>query len=440
MKAPSPRVGIEAVAGRLGAGRALSSVTHKVFPTHRSFLWGELALYSFVVLLVTGVYLTFFFEASQEVTTYTGSYEPLNGREVSLAYDSVMRTQFDTRAGALIRQTHHWAAITFVAAIVLHLARIYFTGAFRKPREINWLVGSGLLVLALGAGFTGYSLPDDLLSGTGLRIANGIILSIPVIGEWLADMIFGGEWPGAGIIGRLYPVHIMLIPALIIGLLSVHLAIVWRQKHTQFPGEGRTEHNVVGQRVWPGFAMKSIGLLFLTAAVITAMGAVFTVNAVWLYGPYEPAAATSFAQPDWYIGFLEGTVRLFPNWEPHIGGHMLPNPFYAAVLLPGIIFTTLFMVPFIERRVTGDRAEHHLLDRPRDAPVRTSLGVAALSLMALLFVGGAQDIVAETSGIPVGRVTTILQISLLVVPAISGWTTWRICKALTGVPESSPQR
>ena len=232
----------------------------------------------------------------------------------------------------------------------------------------------------------------------------------------------------------------MLIPALISCLLSVHLAIVWRQKHTQFPGEGRTEHNVVGQRVWPGFAMKSIGLLFLTAAVITAMGAVFTVNAVWLYGPYEPAAATSFAQPDWYIGFLEGTVRLFPNWEPHIGGHMLPNPFYAAVLLPGIIFTTLFMVPFIERRVTGDRAEHHLLDRPRDAPVRTSLGVAALSLMALLFVGGAQDIVAETSGIPVGRVTTILQISLLVVPAISGWTTWRICKALTGVPESSPQR
>lgn len=426
---------VDSVTSRTGSGSWVTTNLRKVFPNHFSFLWGELALYSFVVLVLTGTYLTFFFEGSQQSLIYDGSYDALRGQEVSAAFDSVMRISFDTKGGLLIRQMHHWAALVFVGSIALHLARVYFTGAFRRPRDINWYVGFGLLLLALGGGFTGYSLPDDLLSGTGLRITYSIILALPLVGERLVYLIFGGEWPGTDIIGRLYPVHIMIIPGLIIALLGVHLALVWHQKHTQFGGPGRTQRNVVGERVWPAFAMKSTGLFFLTAGVITAMGAFFDINAVWLYGPYNTAEATSFAQPDWYIGFLEGSVRLLPPWEIRVGGYMINNLVFSAVLIPGIIFAGLMMVPMIERRLTGDDRDHHLLDRPRDAPNRTAIGAASITAVAILFLGGAQDVVADTLDLSVGRVTTILQVLFLIAPPIVLYVTRRSCVALQGRPK-----
>jgi ubiquinol-cytochrome c reductase cytochrome b subunit len=429
---------VDSLTDRTGGGSWLTTNLRKVFPTHFSFLWGELALYSFVVLVVTGVYLTLFFEGSQEAVVYDGSYEPLQGQDVSAAYESVMRLSFDVKGGLLIRQMHHWAALLFVGAIALHLARVYFTGAFRRPRDINWTFGLVLLVLALAAGLTGYSLADDLLSGTGLRIMNGIVLAIPFVGERLSYLIFGGEWPGTDIIGRLYPVHILLIPGLIIGVLSVHLGLVWHQKHTQFRGPGRTEGNVVGERVWPGFAMKSIGLFFMVAAVITAMGAIFEINPVWLYGPYDAAAATSLSQPDWYIGFLEGSLRLMPPWETRIDRFVINNLVYSALLVPGVIFAGLFAVPYLERRLTGDTGDHHLLDRPRDAPNRTAIGVAAITFVAILFLGGAQDVVAGTLHVSVGHVTSVLQISLLVAPPIAFYVTRQVCVALRDRP--GPER
>ncbi len=425
---------VDSITSRTGGGSWLNQNLRKVFPSHFSFLWGELALYSFVVLLATGVYLTLFFEGSQQELIYTGSYEPLQGQHVSAAYDSVMRISFETKGGLLIRQMHHWAALIFVGAIAIHLARVYFTGAFRRPRDLNWYVGLVLLLLALAGGFTGYSLPDDLLSATGLRITYSIILALPFIGERLTYLIFGGEWPGTDIIGRLYPVHILIIPLTIIALLSVHLALVWHQKHTQFKGPGRTERNVVGERVWPAFAMKSIGLLFLVAGVIAAMGALFDINAVWLYGPYNAADATSYSQPDWYIGFLEGSVRLFPPWEIRIGRYMINNLVFSAVLIPGLIFVGLFAVPWLERKFTGDRRDHHLLDRPRDAPDRTAVGVASTFFVTVLFLAGAQDVIANTLQMSVGRVTTVLQIVLLVGTPLSWYLTRRACIALRDRP------
>jgi len=425
---------IDSVTDRLGADSLTGKVLRKVFPNHFSFLWGEVALYCFVVLLITGTYLTFFFEGSQQRLVYHGSYRPLEGAEVSAAYESVMRISYDVKGGLLIRQMHHWAALVFIGAIALHMARIFFTGAFRRPREINWVVGVLLLILALAAGFTGYSLPDDLLSGSGLRITQAIILAIPFVGERLTYLIFGGEWPGTDIIGRLYPVHILLIPAAIVALLGVHLALVWRQKHTQFRGPGRTERNVIGLRVWPGFAIKSIGLMFLVAGVITAMGALFHVNAIWLYGPYDVGAATSYSQPDWYIGFLEGSLRLMPPWEIRIGDFMINNLVFSAVLVPGVIFSGLIVVPWIERHFTKDDREHHLLDRPRDAPHRTAAGVASTAFVAVLFVGGAQDIIATTLRVSIGHVTTVLQITAVVLPPIAYFATYRICRALQTRP------
>jgi ubiquinol-cytochrome c reductase cytochrome b subunit len=429
---------VTSVTGRVGGGSLVSKVLHKVFPNHFSFLWGEVALYSFVVLVVTGTYLTFFFEGSQQELIYEGSYEPLRGVEVSAAFDSVMRISFDVKGGLLIRQTHHWAALVFVGALALHMGRVFFTGAFRRPRELNWVVGVLLLVLGLAAGLTGYSLPDDLLSGTGLRIIYSVILAIPFVGERLVYLIFGGEWPGTDIIGRLYPVHILLIPALIVGLVALHLALVWRQKHTQFRGPGRTEHNVVGERVWPSFAMKSTGLLLLIGGVVTAMGALFHVNAVWLYGPYDPGAATSFSQPDWYIGFLEGSLRLFPPWETRVFGHMINNLVYSGLLIPGVIFGALFVVPWVERHFTGDNAEHHLLDRPRDAPGRTAAGAAAITFVAVLFLGGSQDVIAGTFNISIETVTTILQVAAVIGPPIAWYVTWHVCRSLARRP--GPER
>ncbi|MGB3734129.1 MAG: ubiquinol-cytochrome c reductase cytochrome b subunit [Ilumatobacter sp.] len=429
---------VDSVTGRTGGNSFVTKSLRKVFPSHFSFLWGELALYSFIVLLVTGTYLTLFYQGSQEVRTYTGSYEALQGQEVSAAFDSVMRISHDVKGGLLIRQMHHWSALLFMGAIALHMARVFFTGAFRRPRDLNWTIGLTLLVLSLAAGFTGYSLPDDLLSGTGLRITNGIILAIPFVGERLAYLVFGGEWPGTDIIGRLYPVHILLIPAAIVGLLTVHLGLVWHQKHTQFRGPGRTESNVVGERVWPSFAMKSIGLLFLTAGVLTAMGAIFEINPVWLYGPYDTAAATSLAQPDWYIGFLEGSVRLVPPWEIRIGGYVVNTLVFSGILIPSIIFGGLYLTPTLERRLTRDTDDHHLLDRPRDAPNRTAIGAASITFVAILFLGGAQDVVARTIDISVGHVTSVLQFGLLLAPPIAFVVTRWVCVSLRDRP--GPER
>ena len=427
----------DGVLDRTGAAPGVNKALRKVFPTHFSFLWGEIALYSFVVLVLTGIYLTLFFHGSQEVITYAGSYAPLRGHRMSAAYGSVLDISFDVKAGRLIRQMHHWAALVFVGAIAMHLARVYFTGAFRKPREINWVVGLVLLLLALAAGFTGYSLPDDLLSGTGLRITYSIILAVPFAGERLVYLLFGGEWPGTDIVGRLYPVHILLIPALIVGLLGAHLGLVWRQKHTQFRGPGRTEHNVVGERVWPAFAMKSIGLLFCVASACAAMGALFEVNAIWLYGPYDTGAATSYSQPDWYIGFLEGSLRLFPPWETRIGRFTINNVVYSGMVIPGVIFGALFLVPWIERRLTGDVDEHHLLDRPRDAPGRTAFGAASICAVAVLFLGGSQDVIADTLDLSIGHVTSILQVGFLVLPPLTYADDAADC-AGTSVTGSSP--
>ncbi|MDH5225704.1 MAG: cytochrome b, partial [Actinomycetota bacterium] len=257
----------------------------KVFPDHWSFMLGELALYSFVMLLLTGTFLSLFFVASPAETVYRGPYAPMQGSEVSLAYESVLRISFEVRAGLVMRQTHHWAALVFVASMTAHLVRVFFTGAFRKPRELSWIIGVTLLVAGIGGGFTGYSLPDDLLSGTGLRIIYSAVLSIPVVGTWLAYLFFGGEFPSAELIPRLFVMHILLIPALITGLLSAHLALVWHQTHTQFRPKGTPESSVTGTPVWPKFALKSVGLAFITFAVLAALGGLFQINPVWLYGP-----------------------------------------------------------------------------------------------------------------------------------------------------------
>ena len=411
---------------RLGASSFARSALNKVFPDHWSFMLGEIAMYCFVILVLTGTYLAFFFSTSTHEVIYRGSYTPLRGARMSEAYASVLRISFEVRAGMVMRQMHHWAANVFVASIVAHLIRIFFTGAFRRPREINWIVGVTLLLLAMVNGFSGYSMPDDLLSGTGLRIAYSIALSIPFIGTWLAFLAFGGEFPAEDIVRRLFLTHVFIVPALIAVLLSVHLAVIWRQKHTQFPGKGRTESNVVGSQLWPTYTAKSIGLFFIIAAVLAALGGLVQINPIWLYGPFKAAAVTSPAQPDWYMGWLEGALRLFPNWEYRGFGHAVANPFFPAVLLPGVTFLVLYLWPFLEARFTGDHQPHHLLDRPSDHPVRTAIGAGAFSFYALLFFAASNDLIALMFHASVGAITWTFRILVLTVPPIVGVAVWRV--------------
>jgi ubiquinol-cytochrome c reductase cytochrome b subunit len=434
---------VDGVDERLDATSFIRHNLRKVFPDHWSFMLGELALYSFALLLLTGTFLSLFFVASPATTVYQGPYEPLQGRDVSLAYESVLRLSFEVRAGLVMRQTHHWAALVFVASMTAHLVRVFFTGAFRKPRELSWLIGVSLLVAGIGAGFTGYSLPDDLLSGTGLRIIYSAVLSIPVIGTWLAYLFFGGEFPSSELIPRLFVMHILLIPAVITGLLSAHLALVWHQTHTQFRPKGTPETTVTGTPVWPKFALKSIGLAFMTFAVLAGLGGLVQINPVWLYGPFVPYSAPSPAQPDFYAGWLEGILRLWPNWEFQLFGHTIGELFLPAVVVPGIIFTALALWPFIETRARRDTAVHHDAQRPREAPVRSGIGAAGIAFFVLLMLAGSNDVLAKYLQVEVDTLNAVLKVLLFVVPAVTGLITWWICRdlALRGAaPIARPTR
>ncbi|AZM90889.1 ubiquinol-cytochrome c reductase cytochrome b subunit [Streptomyces sp. W1SF4] len=416
---------------RLPLAELTRGALRKVFPDHWSFLLGELALYSFAVLLLTGVYLSLFFDPSMRETPYQGSYEPLHGVLMSQAYLSTLRISFDVRGGLLIRQIHHWAAIVFLAAIGAHMLRVFLTGAFRRPRELNWVIGVTLFLLAMLEGFAGYSLPDDLLSGTGLRIAQGVMLSVPVIGTYLSCFAFGGEFPGQDIVPRLYPVHVLLVPGLLLGLVTVHLLLVFHLKHTHWAGPGRTARNVVGLPFFPQYLAKSGGLFFAVFGVLAALAAVAQVNPIWVYGPYRADLVSDGSQPDWYIGFLEGALRLMPGVETRLWGHTISwNPLVTAVLMPGLLFTVLYAYPFFERWITGDTGERHLCDRPRDRPVRTALGAAALSWYAVLLLAGAQDILAFLFALPLPPLTWTLRAALFAVPAAVFWLTRRLCLAL----------
>ncbi|MDX1659877.1 MAG: ubiquinol-cytochrome c reductase cytochrome b subunit [Nitriliruptorales bacterium] len=416
---------------RVRGGEYAKKGMSKVFPEHWSFLLGEIALYSFVILIATGIFLALFFKADWSDTTYQGSYAPLHGVEVSKSYDSTISLIFDVPAGALIRQIHHWAALVFLAAIVVHLLRIFFTGAFKRPRELNWIIGVTLLVLAIVEGFAGYSLPDDLLSGVGIRIGYSIAQSIPVVGSWLAFLVFGGEFPADEFVSRLYIGHVFVVPLIMMGLIGIHLFLVVRQKHTQFPGPGRTNDNVVGERLWPTYTAKSVGLFFLIAGVLAGMGGLFQINPIWLYGPYHPDTVTTFAQPDWYMGWVEGALRLMPSFRVEAFGYEIPNVFFSGVLVPGVTFGLMYLYPFIEQRLTGaDRREHHLLDRPREHPWRTSLGVAILAYHAVLLAAGAQDILAEMTGASINLIIRTLQVLVFVLPIVAWVVTFLLCNQL----------
>jgi ubiquinol-cytochrome c reductase cytochrome b subunit len=418
---------------RAGAAPFVRKALRYVFPDHWSFLLGEVALYAFIVLVATGIYLTFFFKPSLATTTYHGPYQPLQGVSMSEAYRSVVDLSLDRKAGLLIRQTHHWAADVFVVAIILHLLRIFFTGAFRKPRELTYYVGLTMLMLALLEGFLGYSLGDDLLSGMGLAIAYSVVLSLPFLGGNLALLLWGAPFPGdASFWPRMYIAHVLVIPILIGGLIALHIALIVARHHTQFREGSRTsERTVVGLPTVPAYAPRSIGLAFAVAAVLVLLGGLVQINPIWQWGPYETALATNGAQPDWYLGWLIGALRLMPGFDVTIGDYtLIPNPFWGGVLFPVAVFAFLFAWPSIERRITRDHLQHNLLDRPRDAPLRTAIGVAVFTFVATVFFAGAADRAFVQFGVPYETQIWIYRGLAVVLPVVGYFVTARVCREL----------
>jgi ubiquinol-cytochrome c reductase cytochrome b subunit len=416
---------------RLGLAALGKKQLRKVFPDHWSFMLGEIALWSFVVLLLTGVFLTFWFKPSMAEVEYFGSYAQLRGLHMSEAYATTLDLSFDVRGGLLMRQMHHWSALLFIAAMMAHMLRVLFTGAYRKPRELNYVIGSLLLILGIVEGFAGYSLPDDLLSGTGLRIAEGLILSIPVVGSYISFFMFGGEFPGDDLISRLYTVHVLLIPGLILALITAHMLLLVYHKHTQFPGPGRTNQNVVGYPLLPVYMAKAGGFFFVVFGVTALMGALFQINPIWKYGPYNPAEVTAGSQPDWYMGIAEGLLRIMPGWETELFGYTISwNVLIPGVVMPGVLFTVVVAYPFIEQWITGDKRDHHLLERPRNAPTRTAIIVTLMTIYGLLWIAGGNDIIADLFDLDLNAITIFMRVMVFVGPVIAFIVTKRICLAL----------
>jgi ubiquinol-cytochrome c reductase cytochrome b subunit len=417
---------------RSGTAPLLRKALRYVFPDHWSFLLGEVALYSFVILVLTGIYLTLFFEPSLATVQYHGSYLPLRGREMSEAYRSTVNLSLNVKAGLLIRQTHHWAADVFVAAIVLHLLRIFFTGAFRKPRDLTYYLGVSMLGLALLEGYLGYSLVDDLLSGMGLAIGYAVLMSVPFVGANLAQLFWNGPFPGGhDFESRMYMAHILLLPVLLGGLIVLHLTLVAARHHTQFVEGRATEKRVLGIPTFPGYAPRTLGLAFAVAAVLFLMGGLIQINPIWQWGPYHVADATNGAQPDWYLGWLIGALRLVPSFDVTIGHYTLvPNPFWGGAAFPTLVFGVLFLWPWLERRVTGDQAFHNLLDRPRDAPWRTAVGVAFFTWIFVVFLAGAADRMFLLFGLSYRAQVWAFRVLVWVLPAVALLVTKRICDEL----------
>ncbi len=417
---------------RTGLAKPVRYLMRKVFPDHWSFMLGEVAMYSMVIALITGVILTLWFIPSAGHITYDGSYVPMQGIGMSEAYASTIDISFEITGGLLIRQIHHWSALFFVAAVGLHMARVFFTGAFRKPREMNWVIGTVLLLLACIEGFAGYSLPDDLLSGTGLRVTEGFVQSTPILGPYVSYAMFGGAFPGELIIPRLYMAHILLVPAIIIGLFTAHLILVMVHKHTQYPGPGKTNDNVVGFPVMPVYAAKAGGFFFVVFGIIALISGIVAINPVWNYGPYDPSPVTADSQPDWYMWFADGALRLLPGWlEFYIFGYPISlNLALGSILLLPTVFTIAGAYPFFEAWITKDKREHHLLQRPRNAPVRTGIGAAAITLWLIMSIAATNDVIAVKAGMSINDITMFLQVMFFLGPILVFILTKRICMGL----------
>ncbi len=414
---------------RTRLGRLRRRLEARAVPVHWTFLLGTVSAACLAVLVVTGVYLLLYYDPSNDRIIYHGSYAPLRGVEMSRAYASTLRISFDLRAGLLMRQAHHWAALTLLASLMLQMLSAFFTGGFRRPRRWVWVLLGVIFVLALAAGWSGYGLPDDTLAGTGQRIVEGITIGFPFVGRLLTGWLFGGEFPSR-ILTHLYWLHVLLVPLALGLVIAVRMRLAAQHEPAQFAGPGRTEDNVVGLP-WIGAAVRAAGLFFATVGLLFGLAGTLTVAPVWLNGPASPSDASAGGQPDWYTSFLDGALRLVPShWEVTGPGGTWPLAVLVPMVVVGLFLAVIVAYPFIEERITGDRRDHNLLDRPRDAPHRTALGVAGLVFYGTLWAAAGSDVIATHLHVSFETQVDILRVALVAGPVLAYAVTRGVCLGL----------
>lgn len=406
------------------------TAVRKVFPHHWSFLLGEVALFSFVLLVASGVFLAMFYAPSVDPVTYTGSSALYQDQELPAAFASIVRTSHDVPGGIFVRRVHRGAAYLLVAGIAAHLLRIVLTGAFRRPREANYLVGVALLAVTLGLAGTGQSLPYDVVEGAALRIAYSLLLAIPFVGEQVAFWVFGGDFFGDAI-PRLFVLHILILPGIFVSLLTVHLFLVVRQRHTQFPrADVDGQRLVAGTPAWPSQFATSVALLLAMSSALAAFSVLVPWSDVSLHGPAQAGYVVNAAHPDVWLLWIEGALVLYPPWEWYPApGVIISGPFLAGVVLPCALFAALAAYPLIDRRIAPVHGDVHVLQHPTDVPLRAGLVVGLASLLIVLTLGGMSDLVARALEIPVERVIVFFRAAVFVVPVAAGAATVRLYRS-----------
>ncbi|MBX0293337.1 cytochrome b [Haloarcula nitratireducens] len=403
----------------------------KAFPAEDSFLLGEVALFSFAVLVLTGTFLGFFFEPSTTAVEYEGSVAQFQGEELPAAFASVLNITYDVPFGMLLRRMHHWAAHLFVASMALHMLRVFFTGAYRNPREPNWLVGTGLAGLSMFAAYTGYALPFDEFASTAVGIGYNVALSVPLVGETLAYLVFGGSFPSSATIPRLFFLHVFVLPLAIAGLIGVHMAILIRQKHTEaerdeaVPGRERVEKDdgsvVVGLPAVPNQTAVSAVVFFLTLATLSLLAGFLPVHNIAEYGPNDPATTPSLIMPDWFLMWGYGFLKLTPSWLSFdlLGVHV-SSEFIGGLVLPGLVFAVVALWPFIDY----ESEQRHFSANPLARPWQTACGVAGVVFIMVASIAGMDVIVADIAGTTTNAIKPYLIAALVLGPLAAGLITY----------------
>ncbi len=401
---------------RLDLDRLNKKFMRKAFPVHHSFFLGEITLFSFITLVLTGIFLTFGYEPSTRLVKHAG--EQLPAAYVSVLYiDSLP-------FGRVLRSVHHWAAHIMVAAAFLHMLRILISGAYKKPREINWLLGLLLLGATVVTAFVGYSLPFDAFSVTATQIGYGIGKSIPYVGDWIAQVMFGGEYPTLHSIPRLYSLHVLWLPLLLMALIGLHMLIMIKQKHTQPKyAEEVAPGKILGVPMAP-MQLSVMSLLFLLyLGVLFIIAGAIIAHPVEVYGP--PTTATPALKPDWYFLWIYGILQIIPSsWKiPLPWGAEITSEFIGGVLIPGILGLAALLLPFLDNRKTKMR----YVELPSHHPMRTSVTVGLLFFFFVAtFAGWKQEL-----NLSVG----VLWMMLIFVPLAAWFVTYVLMRQIYGPKE-----
>ena len=302
------------------SGGQLSELTNEPVPHHLKHWWfalGGTPAYLFVVQIVTGILLAFYYQASSQT-----------------AYESVRYITEEAAFGWYIRGVHKWAATLMIAAVVLHQMRVFFTGAYRRPRELNWLVGMALLLCTLGTGFTGYSLVFEQLSFWGATVGANIADTVPLVGGVAKSMMLGGDTYNARTLSRFFILHAAVLPVMIILLVVVHIVLIRLHGVTEFQFAGESEDTPRTFNFFPDHLYTELIIGLVLMILLSALATIFPAV---MGPPADPLSTPDAIKPEWFFYVAFRWLKLF-------SGTM-------AVLSMGLVLFVMVVWPAIDARI-----------------------------------------------------------------------------------------